>query len=190
MPRDLTEPTFCGALVSIICTFVLISLSIYEIQSYVNTGSKAELIIDTSHRDDFVPINIDITFPRMPCDILSLDVQDILGTHKTDVMGELYKKRLNEHGRVISVEQVGEKNDWRGSIKERVHREYNEKQGCQMVGYFKVYRVPGNFHIASHPFGDILMMLQHEGVKFDFSHTINHLSFGNRQDFNYIRKNF
>jgi hypothetical protein len=40
----------------------------------------------------------------MPCDILSLDVQDILGTHKTDVMGELYKKRLNEHGRVVSVE--------------------------------------------------------------------------------------
>lgn len=45
-------------------------------------------------------------------------------------MGELYKKRLNEHGRVVSVEQVGEKNDWRGSIKERVHREYKEKQGC------------------------------------------------------------
>jgi len=104
MPRDLTEPTFCGALVSIICTFVLITLTIYEVQSYINTGSKAELIIDTSHRDDFVPINIDITFPRMPCDILSLDVQDILGTHKTDVMGELYKKRLNEHGVVVSVE--------------------------------------------------------------------------------------
>jgi len=49
-----------------------------------------------------------------------------------------------------------------------------------MVGNFKVYRVPGNFHIASHPFGDIMMIMQNEGIKFDFSHTINHVSFGNK----------
>ena len=90
MPRDLTEPTNCGALgkyeyflfltifwsfflVSIICTFILVGLSMFEIQNYMKAESHAELIIDTSHRDDFVNINLDITFPRMPCDILSLD---------------------------------------------------------------------------------------------------------------------
>lgn len=31
MPRDLTEPTFCGALVSLLCTFVLIGLTVFEI---------------------------------------------------------------------------------------------------------------------------------------------------------------
>ena len=74
MPRDLTEPTFCGALVSVVCTVVLVGLTIFEVQQYMAHGSLAELIIDTSHRDDFVNVNIDITFPRMPCDILSLDV--------------------------------------------------------------------------------------------------------------------
>ena len=49
-----------------------------------------------------------------------------------------------------------------------------------MVGNFKVYRVPGNFHIASHPFGDIMNILINEGIKFDFTHTVNHVSFGNK----------
>ena len=67
-------------------------------------------MIDSSHRDDFVNVNIDIIFPYMPCDILSLDVQDILGTHKSDVMGELYKIRLDQHGKVVSTESALEKN--------------------------------------------------------------------------------
>ena len=110
MPRDLTEPTFCGAVVSILCTFVLIGLTAYEVQNYLYNDSHAELVIDTSHRDDFVNINIDILFPFMPCDILSLDVQDIMGTHKTDVMGELYKIRLDKNQKVLSTESALEKN--------------------------------------------------------------------------------
>lgn len=127
MPRDLTEPTFCGALVSILCTFILVGLTVYEVQAYINTESQAELVIDTSHRDDFVNVNIDVVFPNMPCDIISLDQQDIMGTHKSDVMGELFKHRLSSSGKVISTENVQEKNDWRGSIKERVKKEMDEK---------------------------------------------------------------
>ena len=56
------------------CTFVLFALTIYEVQNYLNAESHAELIIDTSHRDDFVDINVDVVFPKVPCDILSLDV--------------------------------------------------------------------------------------------------------------------
>ena len=120
MPRDLTEPTFCGAIVSILCTIILVGLTIYEVQTYVKNDSHAELVIDASHRDDFVNVNIDILFPYMPCDILSLDVQDIMGTHKTDVMGELYKIRVDQNNKVISTESALEKNEFRSSIKNRV----------------------------------------------------------------------
>lgn len=109
MPRDLTEPTFCGALVSVVCTFILITLTVYEVNDYMKANSKAELVIDMSHRDDFVNVNIDITFYKMPCDILSLDVQDILGTHKTDVMGDLSKNRLSSSGAVLSAETEADK---------------------------------------------------------------------------------
>jgi|TARA_B110000305_G_C19298719_1_gene568016 hypothetical protein len=99
MPKDLTEPTFCGALVSIICTFLLVGLTVYEVQAYLNIESQAELVIDMTHRDDFVNVNIDVVFPNIPCDIIALSQQDILGTHKTDVMGEdLKKHRLSSTG--------------------------------------------------------------------------------------------
>lgn len=117
----------------------------------------------------------------MPCDILSLDVEDIMGTHKTDIMsGELFKHRLSKDGRVLSTENMREKNDFRGNIKDRVKKELQEEQGCHIRGYFAVYRVPGNFHIATHPYGDVEATLKREGHKFDFSYKINQLSFGNK----------
>ena len=99
MPKDLTEPTFCGALVSIMCIFLLVGLTVYEVQAYLNIESQAELVIDLTHRDDLVNVNIDVVFPNIPCDIIALSQQDILGTHKTDVMGEdLKKHRLSSTG--------------------------------------------------------------------------------------------
>ena len=148
------------------------------------------MIIDTSHRDDFVNINIDITFPRMPCDILSLDEQDVLGTHKTDMMENLQKHRLDSNGRRVSTESQMDKNQFRGNIFERTKKELDEKQGCQMVGYVRAYRVPGNVHIASHPYMDIVNGLKAKDYQFDFSHRIDHVSFGNKQDFDYISKGF
>ena len=59
-----------------------------------------------------------------------------------------------------------------------------------MVGYVRAYRVPGNVHIASHPYMDIVNGLKAKGKQFDFSHRIDHVSFGNKQDFDYISQNF
>ena len=53
----------------------------------MQTKVKSSMLVDVSHRDDQLYINVDIYFPRMPCDILSLDVEDIMGTHMVDVSG-------------------------------------------------------------------------------------------------------
>jgi hypothetical protein len=45
------------------------------------------MLVDISHHDDRLNINVDIVFPRMPCEIISLDVQDVMGTHIVDVAG-------------------------------------------------------------------------------------------------------
>jgi endoplasmic reticulum-Golgi intermediate compartment protein 1 len=36
LPKDLTEPTFCGAFVSLICTLTMIILGVAEITNYLN----------------------------------------------------------------------------------------------------------------------------------------------------------
>jgi len=63
----------------------------------------------------------------MPCDILSLDEQDVLGTHKTDMMENLSKHRLDQNGKRVSTESAMDKNQFRGNIFERTEKELDEK---------------------------------------------------------------
>jgi len=75
-------------------------------------------------------------------------------------MGELKKIRLDKNGVKVSEETPGESNEFHQKIKERAIKELKEGQGCRYFGSFKVYRVPGNFHLASHAFGDVVHMLR------------------------------
>jgi len=57
-----------------------------------------------------------------------------------------------------------------------------DKEGCQMEGEVILHKVPGNFHISSHDVPEVVMTLVREAFKLDFSHTINHISFGKKTD--------
>jgi hypothetical protein len=85
IPKDLTEPTFFGALgtifistnsllVSFICTFILAFLCYSEFQSFFKVDTKTDMLVDIQNFDEKMNINIDILFNKMPCDLLSLDV--------------------------------------------------------------------------------------------------------------------
>ena len=60
------------------------------------------MLVDISHHDDRLNINIDIFFPKMPCEVLSLDVQDVMGTHIVDIAGSLFKRRYSKFGEFLS----------------------------------------------------------------------------------------
>ena len=108
LPSDLTEPTFCGALgkplifatslVSIACTVLLVLLSMSEFRAYFEPATSSNMLIQTSHASDNFHINIDIEMPRMPCDVISLDVEDSMGYHVVDYYGEMVKTRMSVDG--------------------------------------------------------------------------------------------
>lgn len=45
-------------------------------------------------------INIDIEFPRLPCEIISLDIMDMLMSHHPNI-GSVTKRRLDENGNFL-----------------------------------------------------------------------------------------
>ena len=107
LPKDLSEPTFCGALckltffcetlsVSIVCTIVMVVLGTSEIRNYFQHQTSSSLFISTSHSSDTFHANLDITFPYIPCDIIGLSLRDSLNNHVSDYYGELHKHRLDE----------------------------------------------------------------------------------------------
>lgn len=54
-------------------------------------------------------IHLNITFPRIPCELLTLDVMDVSGEQQTGVMHGVNKVRLSpaaEGGRVIDIKAL------------------------------------------------------------------------------------
>lgn len=47
---------------------------------------------------------MDIVFPRMPCHLLSVDIQDTVGSHSMNVGGNLFRRRIDKNGKTISDE--------------------------------------------------------------------------------------
>ena len=119
LPSDLTEPTFCGGLVSLICSIVLVFLTFSEINTYIKPSTSSQIAIQTSHAQDKFKINIDVTMPRMPCDAVGLDLEDDMGNHVSDYYGELHKHRLSAEGKDLSIESWAEKNSNRKEIADR-----------------------------------------------------------------------
>lgn len=145
---------------------------------------------------------------KLPCSILSLDVQDVMGTHIMNIGGTLIKSSLNAEGKVITSELMTtneskkksgededghdhEENQFDPAHYEKLKTSLTNKEGCNIKGYIVVNKVPGNFHISSHAYGSLIQRLASEGYfTFDVSHRINHLSFGEDKDLKYIKKKF
>ncbi|TNV72189.1 hypothetical protein FGO68_gene5045 [Halteria grandinella] len=64
------------------------------------------------------------------------------------------------------------------------------EEGCLVEGTVIINKVPGNFHLSTHAFGQVVYMIYSNGRQLDFSHTINHLSFGNDTQMKQIMSRF
>ena len=62
-------------------------------------------MIDVNSGEEKLHINLDITLPKCPCSILSLDIVDVTGVHLVDIEGKLNKYRLDKHGNEIGAIQ-------------------------------------------------------------------------------------
>ena len=55
----------------------------------------------------------------------------------------------------------------------------NQEEGCIVEGTLIINKVPGNFHLSTHAFGEVVQRIYMSGKRLDFSHSIKHISFGN-----------
>ena len=124
----------------------------------------------------------------MPCEIISVDVQDILGTHIVDFEGTLVKNIIDEKGNIIETIQLHEQKYKPYDLVNKVKDSLGKKLGCNLKGSIIVNKVSGNFHVSSHAFQEALMILYANGNMIDISHDIKHLSFGEEESISMITK--
>jgi len=87
LPRNLAEPSMTGATFSFVSVTLLIVLFVYQMMDFMSISKQSELIIDVSLEEQFIDANLNITLPRAPCHILSLDIVDVTGVHEVNIAG-------------------------------------------------------------------------------------------------------
>jgi CTP-dependent riboflavin kinase len=125
----------------------------------------------------------------------------VTGVHVVDIEGKLHKYRLDETGKeiemMVHIDEEGHvdkdaakksvKNETEETVKmmakldklyEDSKKALKENEGCKLSGFVFINKVPGNFHISGHHYPEVVQKLYMTGHTLDFSHKINHLSFG------------
>ncbi|KAI1006014.1 Uncharacterized protein K3495_g2214 [Podosphaera aphanis] len=100
--------TTSGGIVTIASLLIVFWLAWGEWCDYRRIVVSPELIVDKG-RGEKMEIYLNITFPRIPCELLTLDVMDVSGEQQTGVMHGVNKVRLSpqsDGGKVIDIKTL------------------------------------------------------------------------------------
>ncbi|KAK1168853.1 endoplasmic reticulum-Golgi intermediate compartment protein 2-like isoform X1 [Acipenser oxyrinchus oxyrinchus] len=202
VPESYVETTASGGTVSLIAFTTMAVLAILEFFVYQHTWMKYEYEVDKDFSSK-LRLNIDVTV-AMRCQYIGADVLDLAETMVAASDGLTYEpvnfdlsplqriwqrtllhiqSRLQEEH---SLQDVLFKSVFKGAPTSLPPREDNPSQppnACRIHGHLYVNKVAGNFHITvgkaiPHPRGHahLAALISHD--TYNFSHRIDHLSFG------------
>lgn len=97
IPRDLTEATSHGSMLSICCALFMLTLFVAELWAYLSTSYISNVVIDPV-ADTLLRINFNITVVDLPCEFAVIDVVDVLGTRTDNVTKNINKWQIDEGG--------------------------------------------------------------------------------------------
>jgi len=126
------------------------------------------MVVDLKRREK-LRITLNITFPSLPCEVLSLDTLDASGNRGTDILRggdiNIHKYRLDSQGtrldsdEYISPALVQVSETPHGFVlsghsregQENIDQAMESMEGCNLYGCIDVLRAAGNIHIGVQP---------------------------------------
>ncbi|KAH7368296.1 endoplasmic reticulum vesicle transporter-domain-containing protein [Plectosphaerella cucumerina] len=85
--------TSSGGVITIVSLLVVFWLAWGEWADYRRIVIRPELVVDKG-RGEKMEIHLNITFPKMPCELLTLDIMDVSGEQQHSIMHGVNKVRL------------------------------------------------------------------------------------------------
>ncbi|XP_022083691.1 endoplasmic reticulum-Golgi intermediate compartment protein 2-like [Acanthaster planci] len=202
VPESYQETSSTGGTLALL-TFLLIGvLIISEIRYYADTRMKYEYTVDADLNSKLT-INVDITV-AMKCGWIGADVVDISGETTTPARGNIkeeavyFEKTPEQRHRqetfkmikaALSEEHALQDLLFQSGFDSKPTESPPNKKGkgppdaCRLHGSLVVNKVAGNFHVTvgksiPHPKGHAHLALMVDPSQYNFSHRIDHLSFG------------
>lgn len=201
--EHLLQKTQSGAVVSLLGLFIMATLFLHELSYYLTTYTVHQMSVDLK-RGETLPIHVNMSFPSLPCDVLSVDAIDMSGKHEVDLDTNIWKLRLSRDGHIIGTEYLSDLVEKEHQHKHDDGKDHNEDsvhlhgfdqdaenmikkvkqalangEGCRVYGVLDVQRVAGNFHVSVHGLNIFVAQMIFEGpIHVNVSHIIHDLSFG------------
>uniref|UniRef100_T1JCT3 Endoplasmic reticulum vesicle transporter C-terminal domain-containing protein n=1 Tax=Strigamia maritima TaxID=126957 RepID=T1JCT3_STRMM len=197
------ETRTSGAAITIICFGIITALIYLEITYFLTPKIQYKYDVDTDY-DGKLKINIDMTV-AMTCDMIGADILDVTNQN-THSFGHLDEeptwfelspqqrifwdsmKHVNtyireEHYTLHTVLWTSRSTSLFGGMPLREVQPDREHDACRLHGTLFVNKVAGNFHITAgksipHPRGHAHLSLFLRDEDYNFTHRIEHFSFG------------
>lgn len=99
--QEFQVKTTCGGYLSV-CSFILIILLfVTELRYFLQLEIKDEMLIDQNQDQKYLNISLDVTFFKVPCSVLHMNLIDPKKANVMHVAHEIYKTRLTSDGKKI-----------------------------------------------------------------------------------------
>ncbi|GAA5833692.1 hypothetical protein JCM11251_003206 [Rhodosporidiobolus azoricus] len=98
--EDVKIKTGSGGALTLVSLTLILALTLYEFVDYRRVHMEPSIVVDKSRGEKLV-VNLNVSFPRVPCYLLSVDIMDISGEHQNDVSHDLSKTRIAADGKFI-----------------------------------------------------------------------------------------
>ncbi|GMM35240.1 Erv46 protein [Saccharomycopsis crataegensis] len=104
--EDARVRTTSGGLVTMTCLVAVVLLILNEWNEFNTVKLHPEIVVDRD-RAKRLDVNLDISFPKLPCEVLTLDIMDVSGELQEDVAKFGFTKiRLAPRGHEIAEEAL------------------------------------------------------------------------------------
>jgi thiol-disulfide isomerase/thioredoxin len=97
IPKDLTETTTHGSVLSLMAIVFMATLFFAELTSYLSIDYTSNVVVDPN-MDNLLRINFNITLLDVPCEFAMIDVIDVLGTREDNVTKNVNKWQVDSTG--------------------------------------------------------------------------------------------
>lgn len=174
---DYRIQTKSGGLISLASIMAMTLMFLTELNSYLTVEVVDHIIVDTTLNQK-LPIGLNITFPHLRCDEISIDTVDSMGENQVDIHGGMQKINLDARGFVSAGDPVAKDGECFSCLEAKEYDEsrccntcqdlkdaYSEaglpyyhildtadqcknSVGCQTHGDVLVSKVGGNVHVA------------------------------------------
>ncbi|EPY35894.1 ERGIC and golgi family 3 [Strigomonas culicis] len=92
--QDARQRTVGGGVLSLLSMVIILVLVVGELRYFFTVEEHHEMVVDTDVGGDML-ITANVTFPRVPCDLIALDVVDVFGVYADNVAARTVKTRVD-----------------------------------------------------------------------------------------------